>query len=52
VIGVVLTFLDALFFSALKWRFRTLWAAVFAHGFSNTIGMVTFYFIGPIYGLW
>jgi uncharacterized protein len=52
VIGVVLTFLDALFFSALKWRFRTLWAAVLAHGFSNTIGMVTFYFIGPIYGLW
>jgi uncharacterized protein len=52
VVGVVLTFLDALFFSALKWRFRTLWAAVLAHGFNNTMGLVTFYFIGPIYGLW
>jgi membrane protease YdiL (CAAX protease family) len=25
IIGVVLTFLDALFFSFLKWRFRNLW---------------------------
>jgi len=52
VIGVGLTFLDAVFFSVLKLRFRTLWAAVLAHGFNNTIGMVTFYLIGPIYGLW
>jgi membrane protease YdiL (CAAX protease family) len=52
VIGVFLTFLDALFFSTLRWHFRTLWAAVLAHGFNNTIGMVTFYLIGPIYGLW
>jgi membrane protease YdiL (CAAX protease family) len=41
-IGVVVTFLDALYFSALRWRFRTLWAAVLAHGFNNTIGLVTF----------
>lgn len=52
VIGVIVTFLDALFFSALRWRFRTLWAAVLAHGFNNTIGLVTFFFVGPIYGLW
>jgi membrane protease YdiL (CAAX protease family) len=52
VIGVIVTFLDALFFSALRWRFRTLWAAVLAHGFNNTIGLVTFFFAGPIYGLW
>jgi uncharacterized protein len=52
VIGVGLTFLDAVFFSVLKLRFRTLWAAVLAHGFNNTIGMLTFYLIGPIYGLW
>jgi hypothetical protein len=51
-IGVVVTFLDALYFSALRWRFRTLWAAVLAHGFNNTIGLVTFFFVGPIYGLW
>jgi hypothetical protein len=29
-----------------------LWAAVLAHGFNNTIGLVTFFFVGPIYGLW
>ena len=51
-VGVVLTFLDALFFSFLRWRFKNLWAAVLGHGFNNTIGLVTFYFVGPIYGLW
>jgi membrane protease YdiL (CAAX protease family) len=32
-VGVVLTFLDALFFSFLRWRFQNLWAAVLGHGF-------------------
>ena len=52
IVGVVLTFLDALFFSFLKWRFRNLWAAVLGHGFNNTIGLTTFFFAGPIYALW
>ncbi len=51
-VGVGLTFVDALFFSALRYRYRTLWAAVFAHGFSNTIGLTTYFLIGPVYGLW
>ncbi|MEW5870790.1 MAG: CPBP family intramembrane glutamic endopeptidase [Chloroflexota bacterium] len=52
-IGVVVTTIDALFFSWLKLKFKgNLWAAVLAHGFSNTIGLVIFYFTGPIYGLW
>jgi membrane protease YdiL (CAAX protease family) len=51
VIGVIITFLDGLFFSALRWRFRTLWGSGLAHGFNNTIELVTFYFVGPIYGL-
>lgn len=52
-IGVILTTLDALFFSWLKLKFKgNLWAAVLAHGFSNTIGLVVFYFTGPMYGLW
>ena len=38
-----------IYFSALRWRFRTLWAAVLAHGFNNTIGLVTFFLVGPIY---
>jgi membrane protease YdiL (CAAX protease family) len=52
VIGVVLTFLDALFFSALRWRYRTLWAPVLGHGFNNTLGLVAFFVAGPLTGLW
>jgi uncharacterized protein len=52
IIGVALTFLDALFLSFLRWRFRNLWAAVLGHGFNNTIGLTTFFFVGPIYALW
>ena len=50
--GVVLTFLDALFFGFLRWRFRNLWAAVLGHDFNNTIGLIRFFFVGPIYALW
>jgi uncharacterized protein len=53
IIGVVLTTLDAILFSWLKFRNQNnLWGSILAHGFSNTIGLVAFYFIGPIYGFW
>jgi uncharacterized protein len=53
IIGVVITLLDALFFSSLKLKYQNnLWASILAHGFSNTVGIVVFYFTGPIYGLW
>ena len=53
IIGVVVTTLDALFFSWLKLKHgNNLWAAILAHGFSNSIGLIIFYFTGPIYGLW
>ena len=53
VIGVVVTTVDALFFSWLKRKFdNNLWASILAHGFYNSIGMIVFYFTGPIYGLW
>lgn len=52
-IGVVVTTIDALVFSWLKRRFDdNLWAPILAHGFYNSIGVITFYFTGPIYGLW
>ena len=52
-IGVVLTFLDAIFFSLIKIHYdNNLWAAIFAHGTSNTIGLVGFFIFGPVYGLW
>ena len=52
-IGVILTFLDAIFFSLIKIHYdNNLWAAIFAHGTSNTIGLVGFFIFGPVYGLW
>lgn len=52
-IGVIVTTIDAVFFSLLKRKFdNNLWAVILAHGFYNTIGVVTFYFVGPIYALW
>lgn len=51
-IGVLVVTLDAVAFSVVRYRFRTLWASVLAHGFNNTIGFVAFYFVGPVYGLW
>ena len=51
-IGVLVITLDGIAFSALRYRLRTLWAAVLAHGFNNTIGFVTFFIAGPVYGLW
>jgi membrane protease YdiL (CAAX protease family) len=53
VIGVTVTMIDAVFFSFVRLGFKdNLWAAVLAHGFNNTIGIVTFFFTGPLYGLW
>lgn len=52
VIGMATTAIDALLFTWLRFRYRTLWAAVLAHGFNNTIGLVAYFFVGPIYGLW
>ena len=36
-IGVGVTFLDAVFFGVLRLRFRTVWAVVLADGFNNTV---------------
>ena len=52
VVGVVLTTLDALALTWLRLHYRTLWAAVFGHGFNNTIGLVTFFLVGPVGALW
>jgi membrane protease YdiL (CAAX protease family) len=53
VVGIAVTTLDAVFLSLLRLKFQdNLWASVLAHGFINMIGIVTFFFTGPIYGLW
>jgi len=52
VVGVVVVTLDAVAFCLLRLYFGTLWAPVLAHGFNNTLGLVTFYLVGPLHGLW
>ena len=52
IVGVILSGIDAIFFSILRYRYHTLWAAILAHGFLNTIGMIAYFIAGPLYGLW
>ena len=52
-IGVIVTTLDALFFSWLKLKCDgNLWVTILAHGFYNTLGILVVFFTGPITGLW
>jgi membrane protease YdiL (CAAX protease family) len=51
-IGILIVTLDGVAWSILRYRYKTLWASVLAHGFNNTIGFVTFFFVGPEYGPW
>ena len=52
VTGMVLVFVDAVFFGVLRYAYRSLWASVVAHGVSNTVGMVAFFLVGPFSALW
>jgi membrane protease YdiL (CAAX protease family) len=52
VVGVSTAALGGVAFSMLRYRCRTLWAPVLAHGFDDTIGFVWFFHFGPFYGLW
>ena len=52
IVGVLASTVDSVFYSVLRYRYQTLWASILAHGFIDTIGFVTFFLVGPIYGLW
>ena len=52
VTGMVLVFVDAVLYGVLRYAYRSLWASVFAHGLSNTVGMVAFFLFGPFSALW
>jgi membrane protease YdiL (CAAX protease family) len=52
IVGVTVSAVNAVFYCVLRYRYRTLWAPILAHGFIDTIGFVSFFFIGPVYGLW
>jgi membrane protease YdiL (CAAX protease family) len=51
-IGVLVVTLDALAWAGLRLHYKNLWASILAHGFNNSLGFITFFFVGPIYGLW
>jgi membrane protease YdiL (CAAX protease family) len=52
IVGVLASTVDSVFYSVLRYRYKTLWASILAHGFIDTIGFLTFFLVGPIYGLW
>jgi uncharacterized protein len=52
VVGVIASALAGMVLGLLRYRCRTLWAPVLAHGFDDTIGFAWFFFFGPFYGLW
>jgi membrane protease YdiL (CAAX protease family) len=52
IVGVTISAIDGIFYGVLRYRYRSLWAPILAHGFVNTIGFVSFFLIGPMYGLW
>ena len=52
VVGVIAAALAGAVFCVLRYRCRTLWAPILAHGFDDTIGFTWFFFFGPFYGLW
>jgi membrane protease YdiL (CAAX protease family) len=51
-VGVAQVTLDALFFTVLRFRYRTVWAGVLAHGVVNTLGIVAVFLAGPVAALW
>jgi membrane protease YdiL (CAAX protease family) len=52
VVGVVVAAFSGAVFTLLRYRCRTLWAPILAHGFDDTIGFLWFFAFGPVYGLW
>lgn len=52
IVGVITTSIDAIFFSAIKYKYNNIWVSVFIHGFMNMIGFLVFFFTGSLYGLW
>jgi uncharacterized protein len=52
VVGVVMVSLDAVLFCAVRLVYDTVWASVLLHGWINTVGVLAFFLVGPVYGLW
>lgn len=51
--GMIIAAFNGLFYSQVKYYFNdSLWASILAHGFSNTIGIIGFFLIGPVASFW
>ena len=50
--GVTVSTVNGIFYCVLRYRCQTLWAPILAHGFIDTIGLVSVFLVGPVYGLW
>ena len=51
-VGVLITIIDACFFTFMKVKYHNTCAATLAHGFLNTIGITILFFTGPLPLLW
>lgn len=51
-VGVTISAIDGVFYSVLRYRYRSLWAPILAHGFIDSIGLITVFLDGPVQGLW
>ena len=51
-VGVIITAVDSVFFSVIRYHYQSVWASVLVHGFLNTIGLIAFFIAGSLYGLW
>ena len=51
-IGRLIVTVDGIAWSVRRYRYKTLWASVLAHGFNNTIRFITFFLVGPIHRPW
>lgn len=52
-VGVIVTTVNAIFFSLIKNKNNNnIWYSICTHGFYNSVGVIIFYFTGPIYSLW
>jgi membrane protease YdiL (CAAX protease family) len=52
IVGVTVSAVNGIFYCVLRYRYRTSWVPILAHRFIDTIGFVSVFLIGPVYGLW
>ena len=45
---MVMACVDGFLYGVLRWWKGTLWAAILAHGFVDTVGFASYFLVGPL----